>query len=109
MGCFLDDLRTFGINADQWTTAARDEEEWRKTAGKGVERSMVTSAQLPPRTRKNAQNGGKRSGTFYGEINRCRESWGWTKACSSIPKRDGEDQRQDSPKQACSGCFTYHS
>ena len=24
MGCFLDDLRAFGINADQWTTAARD-------------------------------------------------------------------------------------
>ena len=21
MGCFLDDLRAFGINADQWTTA----------------------------------------------------------------------------------------
>ena len=25
MGCFLDDLRAFGINADQWTIAARDE------------------------------------------------------------------------------------
>ena len=25
MGCFLDDLRTFGINADQWTTVAQDE------------------------------------------------------------------------------------
>ena len=23
-GCFLDDLRSFGINADQWTTAAQD-------------------------------------------------------------------------------------
>ena len=22
VGCFLDDLRAFGINADQWTTAA---------------------------------------------------------------------------------------
>ena len=32
MGCFLDDLRAFGINADQWTTAAQDEGEWRKTA-----------------------------------------------------------------------------
>ena len=31
MGCFLDDLRTFGINADQWTTAAQDE-------GNGAER-----------------------------------------------------------------------
>ena len=32
MGCFLDDLRAFGINADQWTTAAQDEGEWRRTA-----------------------------------------------------------------------------
>ena len=27
--CFLDYLRAFGINADQWTTAAQDEGEWR--------------------------------------------------------------------------------
>ena len=27
MRCFLDDLRAFGINADQWTTAAQDEGE----------------------------------------------------------------------------------
>ena len=32
MGYFLDDLRDFGINADQWTTAAQDEGEWRRTA-----------------------------------------------------------------------------
>ena len=25
MGCFLDDLGAFGINADQWTTAAQGE------------------------------------------------------------------------------------
>ena len=25
MGCFLEDLRAFGINANQWTTAAQDE------------------------------------------------------------------------------------
>ena len=31
-GVFLDDLRAFGINADQWTTAAQDEGEWRRTA-----------------------------------------------------------------------------
>ena len=30
--CFLDDFRAFGINADQWTTAAQDEGEWRRTA-----------------------------------------------------------------------------
>ena len=31
-GCFLDDLRAFGINADQWTAAAQDEADWRRTA-----------------------------------------------------------------------------
>ena len=41
MGCFLDDLRAFGINADQWTTAAQDEGQWRRTAGQGVEHSMA--------------------------------------------------------------------
>ena len=41
MGCFLDDLRALGINADQWTTAAQDEGEWRKTAEQGAECSMA--------------------------------------------------------------------
>ena len=41
MGCFLDDLRAFGINADQWTTAAQDEEEWRRTAEQEVEQFMA--------------------------------------------------------------------
>ena len=27
MGCLLDDRRAFGINADKWTTAARDERQ----------------------------------------------------------------------------------
>ena len=40
-GCFLDDLRAFGINADQWTTAAQDEGEWRRTAEQGAERFMT--------------------------------------------------------------------
>ena len=41
MGCFLDDLRAFGINADQRTTAAQDEGEWRRTAEQGAEHFMV--------------------------------------------------------------------
>ena len=41
MGCFLDDLRVFGINADQWATAAQDEGEWRRTAEQGAERFMA--------------------------------------------------------------------
>ena len=41
MKCFLDDLRAFGINADQWTTAAQDEGEWRRTAELGAEHFMA--------------------------------------------------------------------
>ena len=41
LGCFLDDLGAFGINADQWTIAAQDEEEWRKAAEQGAERFMA--------------------------------------------------------------------
>ena len=33
----LDDLRDFGINVDQWTTAAQDEGAWRRTAEQGAE------------------------------------------------------------------------
>ena len=39
--CFLDDLRAFGINADQWTTPAQDEGEWRRTAEQGAELFMA--------------------------------------------------------------------
>ena len=41
MVCFLDDLRAFGINADQWTTAAQDEGEWRRAAEQGAEHFMA--------------------------------------------------------------------
>ena len=41
MGCFLDDLRAFGISADQWTTAAQDEGEWRRTAEQRAEHFMA--------------------------------------------------------------------
>ena len=41
MGCFLDDLRAFGINADQWTTAAQDEGEWRRTTEQAAEHFMA--------------------------------------------------------------------
>ena len=37
MECFLDYLRAFGINADQWTTAAQDKGEWRRTTEQGAE------------------------------------------------------------------------
>ena len=41
MGCFLDDLRAFGFSAGQWTTAAQDEGEWRRTAEEGATRFMA--------------------------------------------------------------------
>ena len=41
MGCFLDDLRAFGINTDQWTTAEQDEREWRRTVEQGAEHFMT--------------------------------------------------------------------
>ena len=40
-GVFLDDLRAFGINADQWTTAAQDEGDWRRAAERRVEHFMA--------------------------------------------------------------------
>ena len=79
-GCFLDDLIAFGINTDQWTTAAQDKEKWRRTAEQG-------------------------GGTFHGEMDRSREGQGWTTTCSSLPERDGKDQGEDSPKQAGSCWF----
>ena len=42
-----------------------------------------------------AQSGGTRGGTFHGEMDRCRESQGWTTACSGMPERDGKDQGED--------------
>ena len=41
MGCFLDDFRVFGINADQRATAAQDKGEWRRTAEQGAEYFMA--------------------------------------------------------------------
>ena len=41
MGCFLDNLREFGVNADQWTSEAQTEGEWRRTAEQGAERLMT--------------------------------------------------------------------
>ena len=41
MGCFLDDFRAFGMNADQWTTTAQDEGGWRRTAERGAECFMA--------------------------------------------------------------------
>ena len=80
MGCFLDDLRAFGINADRWTTAAQDEEEWRRTAEQGAEHFMAK--------------------WIVAEKNKA----GLT-ACSGMPERHGKNQGEDSPKQEGSCWF----
>ena len=41
MGCFLDDLKAFAIDADRRTTAVQDEGGWSKTAEQGAERFMT--------------------------------------------------------------------
>ena len=41
MGCFLDDLRAFGINVDKWTTVAQDKGEWRRTVEQRAEHFMA--------------------------------------------------------------------
>ena len=41
MVCFLEYLRAFSINVDQWTTAAQDEGEWRRTVEQGAEHFMA--------------------------------------------------------------------
>ena len=41
MRCLLDDIRAFGINADQWTTTAQDKGEWRRTVEQGAERFVA--------------------------------------------------------------------
>ena len=56
-----------------------------------------------------AQDGGIRSGTFHGEMNRCSESQGWTTACSTMPESDGKGQEEDIPKQEASCWFARHS
>ena len=52
------------------------------------------------------QNGRRRGGMFQGEMDRCRESQGWTTACSGMPERDGKDHVEDNPMQAGSCWFT---
>ena len=54
-----------------------------------------------------SQNGRTRGGTFHGKMDGCRESQGWTTACSGIPERGGKDQGEDSPRQAGSCWFAH--
>ena len=80
MWCFLNHLRAFGINADQWKTAAQDEGELRRTAEHAAEH-------------------------FMAKLTLCRESQGWTMVFSGMPERDEKDQGEDNPKLADSCWF----
>ena len=77
MGCFLNDLRAFGINADQWTTTAQDERGWRRTAEQGA--------------------------GHFGSLKRKPglDNTAW----SRMPERDGKGRGEYSPKQAGSCWF----
>ena len=81
MGCLLDDLRAFEIDADQWATEAQDEGEWLMMAEQGAERFLVTWATAE------------------------KVRVGLRDASSSMPARDGKDQGEDIPGQACSSWF----
>ena len=83
MGCLLDDLRAFGIETDQWRIAAQDAEEWHKRVIQGAE-------------------------FFMTKWIAAEESQDCNAACSSMPERDGKDQREGSPKQARSCWFARH-
>ena len=86
MGCFLDDLRVFDINADQWTTAAQDDDgEWRRMANEGAERFMPK--------------------WIVAEKGRA----GLRHAVVSMPERERKNQGEDSPKQAGPCWFVRHS
>ena len=72
-GVFLNDLIAFDINADEWTTAAQDGGEWRRTAEQGAERFMAklitACSSMSERDGKNqgegiAQSKGTRAGSF---------------------------------------------
>ena len=52
-----------------------------------------------------AQDGGTRGGTFHGEMDRCRESQGWTTACSVVCLNvtGRAEERIDQSKRARAG------
>ena len=86
MGCFLDDVRAFGINADQWPTTVQDEWEWQKTAEQGAACFMAKLIVAEKAT----------AGLWHAVV-----------ACPNVTGRTKE--RIDSPKQAGSFRFARHS
>ena len=84
IGCLLDDLRAFGINADQRTTGAKGEGEWRKAE----EQEGSVSWRNGSLQRKPGLDHGIQ---LY------------------VSEHDGNDQREDRPEKACSSWFARES
>ena len=80
----MDDLRAFGINADQRMTAAQDEGEWCKTAEQGAECFMAKLIAAEK----------ARVGLRYAVV------------CPSVT---GRAKKKMALKQACSCWFAHHS
>ena len=85
MRWFQDELGAFGINADQWTTAAQNEGKWCRTAEQGAERFMVK----------------------WMAADRARA--GLRHAAVSMSEHDGKSQGENGPKLAGSCWFARHS
>ena len=73
----------------------------RKKSGWGVSwttselsASTPASGRLQPRTRGNGAEPRNKGGTFHDEMDRCRESQGWTTVCSGMPERDGKTKER---------------
>ena len=62
-----------------------------------------------PGRREMAHNGTTRGGAFHSGMDRCRESQGWIKACSSMPIHHEKDRGEDSPKRTESCWFAHYS
>ena len=61
-----------------------------------------------PRREGMAQDSGTRGGTFTWRNGPLQKSQGWTTGCSSMPERDGKDQREErtaQSKRARAGSF----
>ena len=83
MGCFLDDLKAFGINADLWTTTAQAEGKLRRTEEQRAEHFMANwiTAEKP--------------------------GLGYDMQYSML-ERNGKDQGVDTPKKAGLCWFARH-
>ena len=79
--------------------------EWISWTTSEASASTPTSGRLQPRTREDGAERWNKGRNISWQNDRCRESQGWTTACSRMSDRDGKDQEEDSPKQVGSCWF----